>query len=127
MAAPRSTSLRALRAITQANQPQVHTTRGLHITGAASAPYGNQGAFSPASAELYHSRSIKDLRAECKRRSITTSGSHGELMDRLSGHDALQQRAYSIAMKRVGTSSGLTQYAVADDSTAGPRNANSSS
>lgn len=104
MAAPRSTSLRALRAITQANHPQVQSTRSLHITGSHPAPYGTSNAIRAAPAEPFRGRTIADLRAECKRRSIATNGSYGELAERLSGHDALQQRAYSIAMRRLRTS-----------------------
>lgn len=79
------------------------------MTGAHPAPYGTPAAMAPASMEIYHGRSLADLRAECKKRSITASGSQRELADRLSGHDVLQQRAYSIAMKRFGTSPQSTQ------------------
>ncbi|KAJ5231597.1 uncharacterized protein N7469_006185 [Penicillium citrinum] len=95
MAAPRSTSLRALRQLS--NKPSPVTRRGLHITGVQSAQPAN-----PADkASLYAARSLPDLKSECQRRSIRAAGSKSELVERLSNHDALQTRAFSIAMRRI--------------------------
>ncbi|OAL70697.1 hypothetical protein A7D00_5025 [Trichophyton violaceum] len=91
MAAPRSTSLKALRSLSQ--QP----CRSLHITGA----YSAQVATGPDASTLYHSRTLADLRAECQKRNLGASGSKSELVDRLSNHDVLQSRAFSIAMRRI--------------------------
>ncbi|KAK2873234.1 hypothetical protein FQN49_002507 [Arthroderma sp. PD_2] len=91
MAAPRSSSLKALRSLSQ--QPR----RSLHITGA----YSAQVATGPDVATLYLSRSIADLREECQKRNLGAAGSKSELVDRLSNHDVLQSRAFSIAMRRI--------------------------
>lgn len=99
MAAPRSTSLRALRALSQqhATAPSSSFRRSLHITGAFSAQPAN-----PADkTSLYAARSLADLKAECQRRSLRTTGSKNELIDRLSNHDLLRSRAFSIAMRRI--------------------------
>ncbi|KAF3491912.1 uncharacterized protein GIQ15_01429 [Arthroderma uncinatum] len=91
MAAPRSTSMRALRSLSQ--QPR----RSLHITGA----YSAQHATGPDVTTVYLSRTLADLRAECQKRNLGAAGSKSELVDRLSNHDVLQSRAFSIAMKRI--------------------------
>ncbi|KAM5435744.1 hypothetical protein MferCBS31731_006193 [Microsporum ferrugineum] len=91
MAAPRSSSLKALRSLSQ--QPR----RSLHITGA----YSAQVATGPDVSTLYHSRTLADLRAECQKRNLGASGTKSELVDRLSNHDVLQSRAFSIAMRRI--------------------------
>ncbi|EEQ28326.1 conserved hypothetical protein [Microsporum canis CBS 113480] len=91
MAARRSTSLKALRSLSQ--QPR----RSLHITGA----YSAQVATGPDVSTLYHSRTLADLRAECQKRNLGASGTKSELVDRLSNHDVLQSRAFSIAMRRI--------------------------
>lgn len=73
MAAPRSTSLRALRQLS--NKPSPVTRRGLHITGVQSAQPAN-----PADkASLYAARSLPDLKSECQRRSIRAAGSKSEV------------------------------------------------
>ncbi|KAJ5665752.1 uncharacterized protein N7477_008200 [Penicillium maclennaniae] len=85
MAAPRHTSLRALRQLSQ--QPiAAPARRGLHITGVQSAQPAN-----PADkASLYAARSLPDLKTECQRRSLRAAGSKSELIERLSNHDVLQ-------------------------------------
>lgn len=123
MAAPRSTSLRALRQIT--SQPTVAPVarRGLHITGVQSA----QPAGSADKASLYAARSLPDLKIECQRRSLRAAGSKSEvcsipprrhlevanqpnqLIERLSNHDVLQSRAFSIAMRRIN-SNAFAEY-----------------
>ncbi|KAJ5081989.1 hypothetical protein N7532_011032 [Penicillium argentinense] len=95
MAAPRSTSLRVLRQLSQHSAAPAR--RGLHITGVQSAQPAN-----PADkASMYAARSLPDLKLECQRRSIRAAGSKSELVERLSNHDALQTRAFSIAMRRI--------------------------
>ncbi|EAS33117.3 uncharacterized protein CIMG_04141 [Coccidioides immitis RS] len=105
MAAPRSTSLRALRLLSQQNSSAPASTlasmapfrRFLHITGA----YSAQPASGPDVTSIYRARSVADLRAECERRNLRAGGSKAELVDRLANHDFLQTRAFSIAMKRI--------------------------
>ncbi|KAL2867901.1 uncharacterized protein BJX67DRAFT_380459 [Aspergillus lucknowensis] len=101
MAAPRSTSLRALRLLSQQQTVAPCLRRGLHITGANSAQPVNVSD----KATLYSTRSIADLKSECQKRSLRTTGTHAELVERLSNHDFLQSRAFSIAMKRINGSS----------------------
>ncbi|PGH07886.1 hypothetical protein GX51_01596 [Blastomyces parvus] len=106
MAAPRSTSLRALRLLAaQQHAPIPSSTlasmapfrRSLHITGAFSA----QPARGPDITAIYRSRGLGDLRAECERRNLRSVGSKAELVDRLANHDVLQSRAFSIAMRKL--------------------------
>ncbi|KAK2793535.1 hypothetical protein FQN52_001121 [Onygenales sp. PD_12] len=104
MAAPRSTSLRALRLLAQEHAPpptalatMAPFRRSLHITSAFSA----QPARGPDVTSIYRSRSLGDLRAECERRNLRAGGSKSELVDRLSNHDVLQSRAFSIAMRKI--------------------------
>ncbi|PLN78876.1 hypothetical protein BDW42DRAFT_174056 [Aspergillus taichungensis] len=123
MAAPRSTSLRALRVLSQ--RPTTPCTRrGLHITGATSAPPASVGD----KASLYSARSLSDLKGECQSRKLGVHGTQAELVERLSNHDFLQSRAFSIAMRRINgtaseTNSGRqfntsrSQKAVGDSST----------
>lgn len=115
MTAPRTSVLRALRQLS--NQHTAVPRRALHITGVQSAQPAN-----PADkASLYAARSLPDLKLECQRRSIRAAGSKSEvcthhnptllqeplnltniqLVERLSNHDALQTRAFSIAMRRI--------------------------
>ncbi|KAJ9297918.1 hypothetical protein DTO271G3_4139 [Paecilomyces variotii] len=106
MAAPRSTSLRALRALSQLQSAPLR--RSLHITGAQSAQPAN-----PADkTTLYATRTLADLKAECQKRRIGSAGSKDELVDRLNNHDMLQSRAFSIAMRRIDGSafSGTRQF-----------------
>ncbi|KAJ6108075.1 hypothetical protein N7523_009398 [Penicillium sp. IBT 18751x] len=104
MAAPRHTSLRALRQLSQ--QPiAAPARRGLHITGVQSAQPAN-----PADkASLYAARSLPDLKTECQRRSLRAAGSKSELIERLSNHDVLQSRAFSIAMRRINSNAFADQ------------------
>ncbi|KAI9877426.1 MAG: hypothetical protein M1823_007106 [Watsoniomyces obsoletus] len=44
---------------------------------------------------------MQDLRGECQKRTLSASGTKHELIDRLAGHDSLQARAFSMAMRRV--------------------------
>ncbi|KAL2833386.1 hypothetical protein BDW59DRAFT_138578 [Aspergillus cavernicola] len=101
MAAPRSTSLRALRLLSQQHTVSPSIRRGLHITGAHSA----QSANVSDKATLYSTRTLADLKGECKKRSLGASGTQEELVERLSNHDFLQSRAFSIAMRRINSSS----------------------
>ncbi|KAL3481607.1 hypothetical protein BJX99DRAFT_253526 [Aspergillus californicus] len=101
MAAPRSTSLRALRLLSHQHTVSPSVRRGLHITGVHSA----QPATVSDKATLYSTRTIADLKSECQKRSLTASGTQEELVERLSNHDFLQSRAFSIAMKRINSSS----------------------
>lgn len=100
MAAPRASSFKALRNLQKA-APSVPTKRNLHVTGVHSSPVPND----PAHKNAYLPLSLQDLRSECRKRSITPSGTKHELIDRLAGHDNLQARAFSIAMKRIATDS----------------------
>ncbi|KAK2763992.1 hypothetical protein FQN54_009611 [Arachnomyces sp. PD_36] len=101
MAAPRSTSLRALRSLSQQHPTSSFTPaqvrRNLHITGSQSARPAN----GPDRQSLYLSRSLADLKTECQKRSLRTGGNKSELVDRLSNHDVLQTRAFSIAMRKI--------------------------
>jgi len=90
MAVPRS-SMRAFRQITPASR------RCLHITGVNSAQPAN--VEDPSS--VYGARSESDLQQECQRRTLATSGTKSELVERLSNNDVLQSRAFSIAMRRI--------------------------
>jgi hypothetical protein len=77
MAAPRSTSLRALRALSQQHTPAttLYCRRRLHITGAFSA----QPVEGPDKAASNSSRSVTDLKSECQRRGILSGGSKAEV------------------------------------------------
>ncbi|EEQ87776.1 uncharacterized protein BDCG_02896 [Blastomyces dermatitidis ER-3] len=106
MAAPRSTSLRALRLLAAQQHGPIPFSalasmapfrRSLHITGAFSA----QPARGPDITAIYRSRGMCDLRAECERRNLRSAGSKAELVDRLANHDVLQSRAFSIAMRKI--------------------------
>ncbi|KAL9115401.1 MAG: hypothetical protein Q9227_000722 [Pyrenula ochraceoflavens] len=104
MAAPHSTSLRALRAIAQSPRVQVTgSTRNLHMTGSHPAPAHRTPSKPAASTKPFQGRSLADLRAECRNRGISSRGSAPELADRLSQHEALQSRAFSIAMRKIGS------------------------
>ncbi|KAN0085219.1 hypothetical protein V8E54_001686 [Elaphomyces granulatus] len=102
MAAPRSTSLRPLRALAQQYPSSPSLTnlpprRCLHITGAFSA----QVAPSLDKPPLYTSRTLADLKQECERRSLRTGGTKSELIDRLTNFDMLHSRASSIALRKI--------------------------
>ncbi|KAE8353921.1 hypothetical protein BDV28DRAFT_132209 [Aspergillus coremiiformis] len=100
MAAPRSTSLRALRILSQQHTATPYLRRNLHITGANSAPPANVSDRT----SLYATRSLADLQRECQKRKLGSSDNQNELVERLSNHDFLQSRAFSIAMKRINGS-----------------------
>jgi hypothetical protein len=104
MAAPRSTSLRALRALSQHHTPAttLYCRRRLHITGAFSA----QPVEGSDKAASYAARSVADLKNECQRRGLRTGGSKTELVDRLSNNDVLYTRAFNIAKSRINGSFG---------------------
>ncbi|OJD09470.1 hypothetical protein ACJ73_10289, partial [Blastomyces percursus] len=113
MAAPRLTSLRALRLIAAQQHAPIPFSalasmaplrRSLHITGAFSA----QPARGPDITAVYRSRGMGDLRAECERRNLRTAGSKAELVDRLANHDVLQSRAFSIAMRKIHSRAAAT-------------------
>lgn len=77
MAAPRSTSLRALRALSQHHTPAttLYCRRRLHITGAFSA----QPVDGSDKAASYASRTEADLKSECQRRGLRSIGSKSEV------------------------------------------------
>lgn len=98
MAAPRSTSLRALRILSQQHTAAPNIRRGLHITGANSAQPINSSADRTT---LFSSLNLADLKRECRKRSLHADGAKPELIERLANHDMLQSRAFSIAMRRI--------------------------
>lgn len=102
MAAPRSTSLRALRALSQHHSPATtqYCRRRLHITGAFSA----QPVDGSDKLAAYSSRTEADLKSECQRRGLRTVGSKSELVERLSNSDVLYTRAFNIAKTRINGS-----------------------
>lgn len=59
---------------------------------------------SEARASRYLPRSIKDLRAECKKRQLAARGSKAELVDRLAAHDIVGAHQFST----IGSSSRPT-------------------
>src|ERR1700761_5650746 len=98
MAAPRASSFKALRNLQRASS-SIPAKRGLHITGA----YASPAPTDPAHKNVYLPLSLQDLRNECRKRSLAPTGTKHELIDRLAGHDNLQSRAFSIAMKRIAS------------------------
>lgn len=99
MAAPRSTSLRALRVLSQQHTATPYLRRSLHITGSQSAPPTRTNSSDRPS--LYSSYTLADLKNECLKRSLRPAGTKSELIERLSNYDILQSRAFSIAMRRI--------------------------
>ncbi|KAE8146705.1 hypothetical protein BDV25DRAFT_162014 [Aspergillus avenaceus] len=99
MAAARSTSLRALRVLSQQHTATPYR-RCLHITGANSAQPANVSDRT----SLYATRTLTDLQSECKKRQLRSSTDRTELVERLQNHDFLQSRAFSIAMRRINGS-----------------------
>ena len=75
MAAPRSTSLRALRILSQQHSATPSLRRGLHITGVNSA----QPANVADRASLYTAQSVPELKQECQKRSLRAIGSKTEV------------------------------------------------
>jgi SAP domain len=96
MAAPRTSSFKALRNLQKVSR-STPTKRDLHITGVHAAP----SPIDPTHKTTYTPWSMQDLRGECSKRSISASGTKHELIDRLAGHDSLQARAFSMAMRRI--------------------------
>lgn len=99
MAAPRSSSFKALRNL-QRTSYSIPAKRSLHITGSNSSPQ----AYNAQPKNTYAPLTLSDLRNECRRRSILYTGTKHELVDRLANHDSMQSRAFSIAMRRFGSS-----------------------
>ncbi len=93
MAAPRASSFKALRNL----QRSVSAKRGLHMTGVHASPR----PIDPSHKTTYMPWNLQDLRYECQKRTLSASGTKHELIDRLAGHDSLQARAFSIAIKRI--------------------------
>lgn len=96
MAAPRASSFKALRNLQRVNG-SVPSKRSLHLTGSQASPR----LVDTTHKTTYLPWALQDLRQECQKRSISASGTKHELIDRLAGHDNLQARAFSIAMKRI--------------------------
>jgi SAP domain len=96
MAAPRSSSFKALRNLQKASS-SAPARRNLHITGSNSSPQVR----SPPPKHTYAPLTLSDLRDECRRRSILYTGTKHELVDRLAIHDSMQSRAFSIAMRKL--------------------------
>ncbi|GES62611.1 SAP-domain-containing protein [Aspergillus terreus] len=110
MTAPRSSALRALRLLSQQHTATPTIRRTLHITGANSAQPANVSDRT----SLYSTRSLADLKSECQKRALRTSGTQAELVERLANHDFLQSRAFSIAMRRINGSSQV-EYVIGPD------------
>jgi len=96
MAAPRASSFKALRNL-QRTAGQTSAKRSLHITGVHESPR----LVDPNQKTTYMPWQLQDLRHECQKRTLSASGTKHELIDRLAGHDSLQARAFSIAIKRI--------------------------
>jgi len=94
MATPRAASFRALNTLSQQSR------RNLHITGVNSNPAATS-ALAQERHTVYLPQSLHDLRLECRKRNLKAAGSKTELVERLTGHDMLQSRAFSIAMKKI--------------------------
>jgi hypothetical protein len=94
MATPRAASFRALNTLSQQSR------RCLHITGANSNPAATS-VLAKDRHTIYLPQSVADLSLECRKRNLTSAGSKPELVERLTGHDMLQSRAFSIAMKKI--------------------------
>ena len=97
MSAARVSSFKALRNL-QKPVSSIPAKRSLHITGVNASPR----PIEPEQKHSYAPLSLQTLRTECRKRSITYTGTKHELVDRLAEHDGLQARAYSIAMRRIG-------------------------
>lgn len=97
MAAPRASSFKALRNLQKATRTGVPAKRSLHLTGSQASP----SPIDPTHKTVYTPWTLQDLRGECNKRTLSASGTKHELIDRLAGHDSLQARAFSIAMRRI--------------------------
>ncbi|KAK5947248.1 hypothetical protein PMZ80_001397 [Knufia obscura] len=91
MAAPRAFSFKALQNLSKPSK------RSLHMTGSQSSPRAIDGNHKTT----YLPWGLQELRQECRKRTLTPSGTKHELIDRLASHDGLQARAFSIAMRRI--------------------------
>lgn len=96
MAAPRASSFKALLNL-QRSTGSVPAKRSLHMTGVHASPR----LIDPSRKTTYLPWNLQDLRHECQKRTLSASGTKHELIDRLAGHDSLQARAFSMAMKRI--------------------------
>ncbi|EXJ86143.1 hypothetical protein A1O1_06513 [Capronia coronata CBS 617.96] len=96
MAAPRASSFKALRNLQRASG-STPAKRSLHITGVHASPR----LIDPTHKTTYTPWNLQDLRQECQKRTLSAYGTKHELIDRLAGHDSLQARAFSIAIKRI--------------------------
>ncbi|KIX05072.1 uncharacterized protein Z518_05944 [Rhinocladiella mackenziei CBS 650.93] len=114
MAAPRASSFKALRNL-QRSSGSTPAKRSLHITGVHASPR----PIDPTHKMTYMPWSLQDLRQECQKRTLSASGTKHELIDRLAGHDSLQARAFSIAMKRIAIEQ--TKKPVSGPSETGPQ------
>ena len=97
MAAPRASSFKALRNLQKASHSTPAAKRYLHLTGSQASP----SPLEPNHKTTYTPWNLQDLRGECTKRTLSGSGTKHELIDRLAGHDSLQARAFSIAMRRI--------------------------
>jgi hypothetical protein len=98
MAAPRASSFKALRNLQKASGTTVAPSkRSLHLTGAQASPT----PIDPTHKTTYTPWTLQDLRGECNKRTLSASGTKHELIDRLAGHDSLQARAFSMAMRKI--------------------------
>jgi len=114
MAAPRASSFKALRNL-QRSTGSSPAKRGLHITGVHASPR----PIDPTHKTTYIPWNLQDLRQECQKRTLSASGTKHELIDRLAGHDSLQARAFSMAMRRIAIQQ--TKKPVSGPSETGPR------
>lgn len=97
MAAPRASSFKALRNLQKSSKTTVSTKRSLHLTGVQASP----SPIDPVKKSVYTPWTLQDLRGECNKRTLSASGTKHELIDRLAGHDSLQARAFSMAMRKI--------------------------
>lgn len=97
MAAPRASSFKALRNLQKGSRTGIPSKRSLHLTGSQASP----SPIDPSNKTAYTPWTLQDLRGECNKRTLSASGTKHELIDRLAGHDSLQARAFSIAMRRI--------------------------
>lgn len=108
MSTPRTFQFIALRRLAAGGRQ----SRQLHMTGPATYPSPLLTAEHPMSSLP---RDIGGLRAECKRRRISSSGNMHELMGRLSADDLSHSRAFSTAVNG-GSSKRPMNKSQADDS-----------